>query len=62
VHGAALQLDASAAVKVWREAILDVHKEYFEENERWARKLCLPVRCHCVQVVARMLMLMRCVC
>lgn len=46
-HGAAQQgqqQDAAAAmVADWQAAICDVHAEYFEEYQRWARKLCLPV-------------------
>lgn len=46
-HGAAQvqqgQQQDAAMVADWQAAICDVHAEYFEEYNRWARKLCLPV-------------------
>lgn len=35
---------ASTAISDWEAAICDVHAEYFEEYQRWMRKMCLPVR------------------
>jgi hypothetical protein len=48
-HGAQAQQqqqDATASmIADWQAAICDVHSEYFEEYQRWMRKLCLPVSC-----------------
>lgn len=34
---------AGTIIGDWEAAICDIHAEYFEEYNRWMRKLCLPV-------------------